>query len=369
MAEWLMWLLAALAGAAAVTAFVSRRWVWWAVLLYLASPLILFIGVMLWEAVARPRTEGVVGLAILGLAILSPILALPWLMTCILGFAIGLVPRRWIRPPLAPVAPVAQTATVPAADWRPIHVGLENDAVAIAGAGLWKQPWRPAGLPPVSLPHPAHPHQTHMFEIYDVGANFASHRFAAAELSNGVWGFYVPGSAAVAEEETLSDDGSLRYVRQRRGPPHFNASAVTLSDVATGAVYFDGAGYEDARIFEQIDGTLTLRVTEHQLAGVIHIYPREKVFRLSGSGAPGRPLSLLQGAVSEALLANTGAAVTSEAASPKRAVPLFTMVALALAAIIAIGVVSYLTEPRRSAVQITPMPAMPPIPGNSGPKR
>lgn len=371
MGQWLIWWLASMGGGALVTAFVSRRWVWQAALIYLASPLILFFGWLGWQVIVQPEPIPVLGAMVFALAVASSFVALPWFATCLVGFGVGLVPRRWIRPPLAPVAAVAAVA-LPTSDWRAFHVGVENDAVAIAGVELWKQPWRPAGLPPVSLPHPAHLQQMHRFEIYDVGASFSSHRFAAGELSNGVWGFYVPGSAAVAEEEALSGDGSLRYVRRRYGP-EFNASAVTLSDVATGAIYFDGKGYEDARIFEQTDGTLTLRVIERSLSGVIHIYPLEKVFRVSGSSAPGRPLTQLQGAVSEVLLASGGAPTGNTAARPVKPPFPWLLLAMALGAVIVAGVVSYLTESRRApTVQITPMPAMPPIPGNPdpfGPKR
>jgi hypothetical protein len=42
------------------------------------------------------------------------------------------------------------------------------------------------------LPHPAHPHQSHRYDIYDIGDGWNPVRFAVGELSNGVWGFYVP---------------------------------------------------------------------------------------------------------------------------------------------------------------------------------
>jgi hypothetical protein len=77
-------------------------------------------------------------------------------------------------------------------DWRAVHVGFDNDGLTLGGIVIWEQHWRPAGVPPVELPHPAHPHQRHSFDIYTVGDPATPIRFAAGELSNGVWGFYLP---------------------------------------------------------------------------------------------------------------------------------------------------------------------------------
>lgn len=75
--------------------------------------------------------------------------------------------------------------------WRAIHVGLEGDGVSIGGLEVWRQKWRAAGLS-VELPHPAYPSQVHHLFVYDIGEPAHPVRFAAGELSNGVWGFYVP---------------------------------------------------------------------------------------------------------------------------------------------------------------------------------
>ena len=77
--------------------------------------------------------------------------------------------------------------------WRAAHVGLEGDGLTIDGVEIWKQTWHSAGEAPLSLPHPSHPNQRHRFEIYQVGDAQRPIRFAAGELSNGVWGFYVGG--------------------------------------------------------------------------------------------------------------------------------------------------------------------------------
>lgn len=71
--------------------------------------------------------------------------------------------------------------------WRNIHVGIEGDSLRINGLAIWRQEWRPAGADSLELPHPSHRHQRHRFDVYDNNQV----RFAAGELSNGVWGFYV----------------------------------------------------------------------------------------------------------------------------------------------------------------------------------
>ena len=51
---------------------------------------------------------------------------------------------------------------------------------------------RSTGLPRERLSHPAYPKQMHEYDIYEIGDTAYPTRFAACELSNGVWGFYVP---------------------------------------------------------------------------------------------------------------------------------------------------------------------------------
>lgn len=80
-------------------------------------------------------------------------------------------------------------------EWRGVHVGVEGDEVCIGGLFVWRHDWRRTGDPAVFLPHPAYPHQTHRFNVYEIGDVTAPVRFAAGELSTGVWGFYVPASS------------------------------------------------------------------------------------------------------------------------------------------------------------------------------
>lgn len=78
--------------------------------------------------------------------------------------------------------------------WRDVHVGFARDGLTIGGLDVWKHQWRrQAGLG-LSLPHPAHTHEMNSFAVYEIGDPAQPVRFAATELSNGVWGFYVPRS-------------------------------------------------------------------------------------------------------------------------------------------------------------------------------
>ncbi|HVZ92337.1 MAG TPA: hypothetical protein VG843_11855 [Rhizomicrobium sp.] len=76
--------------------------------------------------------------------------------------------------------------------WREAAIGRGIDPIEVGGLNVWGEEWRPVDAPEVCLPHPAYPKQIHNYKIYEIGN--ASHpvRFAVAELSNQVWGFYVP---------------------------------------------------------------------------------------------------------------------------------------------------------------------------------
>ena len=92
--------------------------------------------------------------------------------------------------PFKKAAKASQSSAAPKG-WRAVHVGVEGDGVKIGGLEVWKQDWRAAGSS-VELPHPSYPTQVHRFDVYDIGESRHPVRFADGELSNGVYGFYVP---------------------------------------------------------------------------------------------------------------------------------------------------------------------------------
>jgi hypothetical protein len=77
-------------------------------------------------------------------------------------------------------------------DWRSVHIGFSGDGLTIDGISIWDQKWRRCGGDTLWLPHPVYPQQRHQFDLYEVGDVDRPLRFAAGEVSNSVWGFYVP---------------------------------------------------------------------------------------------------------------------------------------------------------------------------------
>ena len=75
--------------------------------------------------------------------------------------------------------------------WRDVHIGFEGDELEIGGVKIWQVPWRSMGQHAM-LPHPAYPKQRHRLDVYEAGDAANPIRFATGELSNGVWGFFVP---------------------------------------------------------------------------------------------------------------------------------------------------------------------------------
>lgn len=82
--------------------------------------------------------------------------------------------------------------------WHPVHVGLEGSTFAIDGINPWShvESWQRAAPEAIVVPHPSYRDQRHRAFVYEVVASGKTVRFAAAELSNGVWGFYEACSAA-----------------------------------------------------------------------------------------------------------------------------------------------------------------------------
>ena len=76
--------------------------------------------------------------------------------------------------------------------WRFVSIGFEGDPTDIGG-GLnpWALDWRDTkGW--IVVAHPSYPLQRHTMSVYEVDETPSAVVFAAGELSNGVWGFFVP---------------------------------------------------------------------------------------------------------------------------------------------------------------------------------
>jgi hypothetical protein len=185
---------------------VPQRWLARAQVLWVTSPLIATAIALLWANLFRsPQwlTNTLLGIGLVGF-----VFVLPWLVLCLVGFGFGLVLRRVFRGRPSAIAitiaaqPLSQPPPLAMAGWRSVHVGFAQDGLTIAGCDIWAGNWREMGEV-VQLPHPAHPAQLHRYEVYETGTAPTLTRFAAAELSNGVWGFYVPisdtGAAGAAQ--------------------------------------------------------------------------------------------------------------------------------------------------------------------------
>ncbi len=83
--------------------------------------------------------------------------------------------------------------------WEPAYVGLEGAGMSIAGINPWlhAHSWRRVQEQHIIVPHPSYPQQRHRAWVYEISSCEKTIRFAATELSNGVWGFYVPCQASV----------------------------------------------------------------------------------------------------------------------------------------------------------------------------
>ena len=320
--------VAAVAVLSALLVFAPRVWLGRAMLGWAVSPLVAYAGVVAWDAVTRPGDPLSFNNVILGLSLLSAILVIPWAITCAAGFAIGFGLRRLVRrtgnPPTDPrpgrgtprrpaTAPQPSTALSEASsdkgagdgvDWREAHLGFESDGLKIDGVDVWGHPWVRADTPALQLAHPAYPEQMHRFTVQDIDAGGVRIRFAVSELSNGVWGFYVPRQRPF-EIGAVSPDGSLRYAQRRaepvQGSPSRAMGWAILTDVATGRVLADCAAWSESRITANPDGGLFLRLRREDGEALFRIDPIARTFKNQGERGQDRPLHQLADAISEFL--------------------------------------------------------------------
>jgi hypothetical protein len=68
----------------------------------------------------------------------------------------------------------------------------DGEPVSLRGLNPWHYKWRLANDIPVYVPHPEYPSQQHLLRVYEIRDDSKSVQFAAGELSNGVWGVYLP---------------------------------------------------------------------------------------------------------------------------------------------------------------------------------
>lgn len=337
-------ILLALCIPAMIAWWVPQTWRIAALILWILGPLAVML-VMVGIEAAGSATPDDLARLLQGFAMMGSVLALPWLLACLAGFAVASLLRDRRRAAVWPtaVAPsaastvaeaaapptaaktaapptVAEAAVTPASPrarhdavmpsllppsgWQPAHLGSAHDGLRLDGLDVWALPWRPEASPAVMLPHLAHPGQMHDFAIYTIDDGHTATRFAAQELSNGVWGFYRWLVAADAAEGR-SADGSLRYTHSLGDVAHGRYDAVaptaTLHDARTGALLFDGGAWCSSRVVPQADGDLLLDLEQNRRQTLFRIDPRRGSFHDLTRPGTKRPLAELPQAAAEAL--------------------------------------------------------------------
>ena len=84
--------------------------------------------------------------------------------------------------------------------WRYLHIGPENDDVQYDDVKLWSHEWKKQGEVPITANHPQHSSELHRLNRFFVQADGKLVEFAAAEVSAGVWLFWVPAARGAARQ-------------------------------------------------------------------------------------------------------------------------------------------------------------------------
>jgi len=77
-------------------------------------------------------------------------------------------------------------------DWKYLTTVADGCELEINGINVWSQEWIRTKADPIEVLHPNYPDQKHKVYSYIVEIGTKKISFAAGELSNCVWCFYVP---------------------------------------------------------------------------------------------------------------------------------------------------------------------------------
>ncbi|MEO5625882.1 MAG: hypothetical protein ABIQ70_07740 [Dokdonella sp.] len=312
---------------------------------WLLVPAFVYWAMIAMELLTRSVVDHALGTAMFGFLLIGSVVAIPWLVLCLIGFGIGFVLRRRLRghADLPEAASSAQQKNLLASreervresqgepsdlasvvarsgiafarapfiapaqttDWREAHIGFCNSGLRLMGIEVWKNQWRALRWPPLRLPHPAHRLQIHRYDVYEIGPPERAVRFAAAELSNGVWGFYVPTPPPTDAGE--SADGSLHFRRhggrQVDGRDDSSESWFVITDIASGQVLVDCKAWASSEVTKRADRCLFLHLRSNGYDALFRLVAQARCFSNLGEAGPDLPLTALAGVVEQARLA------------------------------------------------------------------
>lgn len=77
-------------------------------------------------------------------------------------------------------------------DWNYLAIVADGERIEIEGANVWDFAWEPTGEDAIVVPHPSYPSQQHDLYPSSITVGGKTLIFAAGEVSNCVWCFYVP---------------------------------------------------------------------------------------------------------------------------------------------------------------------------------
>jgi hypothetical protein len=308
--------LAGLAIPAALAMFVPRRWLVAALAAWALLPVPVLLVLLIGEILSGPSEPAEPSIFV-ALLFYGGFVAVPWFLLAAMGTGIGLalrrrdasrapataVPAAQAPPPPPPDVPAPRAvAPRPLSQWRARHVGFERDGLILDGLDVWANAWRRIGAARVALPHPAHPHELHRFEIYEAGEGRQARQFAATELSNGVWGFYTPVDVNEFPAGT-SADGTLGFENQLPGPDDRDRLWPTgrIWRVATGEVLVDGSAWMRSLVIPEADGSLLLAMRHQNNDALFRLHSEAGTFSTVGERRADDTLDRLGEAVDRAL--------------------------------------------------------------------